>query len=142
LSRGVLFFSLIAVLALAGCGSATGASTSAAPGATATATSAPAATATPAIPANATTIKISGAPGAYTFQPATVTIKVGETVVWDNVSGVPHTATSDSGDTVSWDSSLIASGGGSFSFVFSKPGTYPYHCSFHPFMHATIIVTG
>ena len=136
--RGALVFSLATVVALAGCGSST-------PATTTTATNTPSAsapTATSAPPANATTINITGAAGNYVFQPASVTIKAGSTVVWSNVSGVPHTSTSDSGDAISWDSSTINTGGGSFSFTFTKPGTYPYHCSFHPFMHGTIVVTG
>ena len=109
-------------------------------GASPTATSAPAATAT--TPANATTVKITGASGNFSFQPASVTIKVGSAVTWVNNSNVPHTATSDSGSAVSWDSSAISTGGGSYSFTFTKPGTYAYHCSFHPFMHGVIVVTG
>ena len=139
--RGALVFSLATVVALAGCGSTTAATTAT----TTTATNTPSASApteTAAPPANATTINITGAAGNYVFQPASVTIKAGSTVVWVNVSGVPHTSTSDSGDAISWDSSAINTGGGSFSFVFSKPGTYPYHCSFHPFMHGTVVVTG
>jgi len=27
------------------------------------------------------------------------------------------------------------------ALLFSKPGTYPYHCMIHPFMKATITVT-
>lgn len=150
LSRGMLsprtlFVSvaaLVALVALAACGGGASAANS---GPAATATTAPAATtaptATASVPANATTVKITGAAGNYSFQPASVTIKAGSTVVWVNDSGVVHTATSDSGDAVTWDSSVISTGGGSFSFVFTKPGTYPYHCSFHSFMHGTIVVT-
>jgi plastocyanin len=101
----------------------------------------PAATSTTSA-ANATTVKIIGASGNYSFQPASVTVKVGDTVMWVNNSSAPHTSTSDTGSGVTWDSSTIATGGGSFSFVFSKPGTYAYHCSFHPFMHGVIVVTG
>ncbi len=147
LSPRALFVSvtaLVALISLAGCGAGSSATTS---GTASTATSAPTATtapptATAGVPANATTIKITGAPGTYTFQPASVTIKAGSTVVWVNDSGVVHTSTSDTGDAVTWDSSVISTGGGSFSFVFTKPGTYPYHCSFHSFMHGTIVVTG
>lgn len=144
-TRGFLPFVALALIAFAGCGATaaatTGGSTSA-PSATSTAAPAPTETATAAIPANATTIKITGAAGSFAFQPSSVTIKAGATVVWINDSGAPHTATSDSGDAISWDSSAIDASGGSYSLVFSKPGTYPYHCAFHPFMHGTIIVTG
>lgn len=142
-SRGALLVSLVALAALAGCGGTTTATdTGGFVSPTATASSAPAVTATSTIPANATTIKISGAPGAYMFAPSTVTVTVGSTVVWMNDSGVAHTSTSDSADAVSWDSSVISAGGGSFSFVFSKAGTYTYHCSYHPYMHGTIVVKG
>lgn len=139
-SRNALYVSLLALAALAGCAPTGGATPGGNSGAAPTATSAPAATATS--PANATTVKIIGASGNYSFQPASVTIKAGSTVMWVNNSNVPHTSTSDSGSAVAWDSSVISSGGGSYSFTFSKPGTYAYHCSFHPFMHGVIVVTG
>ncbi|HEX8997654.1 MAG TPA: plastocyanin/azurin family copper-binding protein [Ktedonobacterales bacterium] len=141
-SRGALLFSLVALIALAGCGGASTPAADTGGAATPTATSASPATATPTIPANATTIKITGAVGSFAFEPSSVTITAGSTVVWMNTSGVAHTATSDSGDAITWDSNVINPGGGAFSFVFSKPGTYAYHCSFHPYMHGTIIVKG
>ncbi len=137
---------LISMLALAGCGSTTGATSSTGGNSSvppvATATSAPAqSTATSSSAANTTTIKITGGGGSFAFQPATVTVKVGATVMWVNDSSVPHTATSDSGSAVTWDSSAINTGGGTFSFTFTKAGTYSYHCAFHPFMHGKIVVT-
>jgi len=143
-SHAALLISVVAVVALAGCGATAAASTGGATSApTATTAPAPQATATAAtIPANATTIKITGAGGSFAFQPSSVTVKAGSTVVWINDTGTPHTSTSDSGDAVTWDSSAIGASGESYSMVFSKPGTYPYHCAFHPFMHGTIIVTG
>jgi plastocyanin len=44
-------------------------------------------------------------------------------VTWTNDDTVPHTATSDS---LIWDSGSIAPGA-SYSFVFTTPGSYPYH---------------
>lgn len=74
----------------------------------------------------------------YAFSPATVTINAGSTVVWSNhESSVDHTSTSDTGV---WDVPDIPHGTSSRGIVFNTPGTYPYHCSFHPDMHGTVIV--
>ncbi len=143
-SRSALYVSLFALVVLAGCATTTGTPTSGTSGTAPTATTAataPAATATATTPTNATTVTITGANGNYAFQPASVTVKAGATVMWVNNSNVAHTSTSDSGSAVTWDSSAISTGG-NFSFVFSTPGTYTYHCSIHPFMHGTIVVTG
>jgi plastocyanin len=51
---------------------------------------------------------------------------------------VTHTIT---GDDKAWDSGPVTPGA-SFSMTFTQPGTYAYHCSFHPFMHGTVVVTG
>jgi plastocyanin len=72
----------------------------------------------------------------YTFKPASVTIPVGATVTWKNLDDDPHTATADDG---SFNSKGLAQGD-TYSFTFTKPGTYQYHCSVHPFMKATVIV--
>lgn len=143
-SRGGLYVSLLAMVTLAACATTGGANNN-----SPTATVAPAApTATAAAPTATTnppaaTIKIVGASfSSFGFSPGSVTIKVGDTVEWINNSSVAHTSTSDSGSAVSWDSSAIQSGGGTFSFTFTKAGTYTYHCSFHPSMHGTIVVTG
>jgi plastocyanin len=143
-ASGALTFALVGLLALAGCGTTTaGNSTggnSSAP--QPTATSAPAQpTATSAGSGNTVTVKIIGASGNYSFSPASVTVKVGDTVMWVNDTAVPHTATSDSGAAMTWDSSSISNGGGTFSMAFTKAGTFAYHCAFHPFMHGKIIVT-
>jgi plastocyanin len=85
-----------------------------------------------------------GTPGAtevliqdMAFDPATITIKAGATIKWTNKDAVAHTASSDSSV---FESGSIASGA-SFSYVFSTPGTYPYHCTPHPSMTATVVVT-
>ena len=70
------------------------------------------------------------------FQPGNLTVTVGDTVTWTNADGRPHTVTADGG--------AFASGnvdeGGSFSFTFTEPGTYSYHCDYHSEMRATIVV--
>jgi len=72
----------------------------------------------------------------FAFSPNKITIPSGTTVIWRNSDSVPHTVTSDDGF---FDSGTIL-GGGTFSFAFDKVGTYPYFCTLHPYMKATIIV--
>ena len=75
--------------------------------------------------------------GSYGFNPGTLTIRVGTTLTWKNVSSVPHTVTSDDG--TSFDSGTVSIGG-TFRFTFKTAGTFSYHCNYHPYMRATIIV--
>jgi plastocyanin len=70
------------------------------------------------------------------FGPSTLTVAKGTTVTWQNTDGIAHTATSDAG---SWDSGNIPAGG-SKSVTFNTVGTFPYHCTVHPMMTATIVV--
>lgn len=74
----------------------------------------------------------------FAFQPAWISVPAGTTVTWVNGDGVAHTVTSDSG---AFDSGAIAPGA-SFGVTFSTPGTYTYHCAFHPMMTGTVVVTG
>ena len=73
--------------------------------------------------------------GAFVFSPASLTITPGTTVIWKNMSSAPHTITSDDGQT--FDSGTIAPGG-TYKFKFTSPGTFSYHCNYHPYMKATI----
>ncbi len=77
-----------------------------------------------------------------TFQPQEITVPAGTTVTWTNQDDVSHTVTSGPRDapTNLFDSGDIAPGG-TFSFTFTDPGTYEYHCSVHPGMDGTVIVT-
>jgi plastocyanin len=70
------------------------------------------------------------------FAPATVTVRVGDTVTWTNRDAFGHTSTSDGGV---WDTGVIRANG-SGSFVFTAAGTFAYHCAIHSFMHGTIVV--
>jgi plastocyanin len=72
----------------------------------------------------------------FAFSPATHTVKAGTKVTWMNNDTVTHTVTADQGAFDSGD----LSPGNSFSFTFTKAGTYSYHCNIHHSMKATIIV--
>jgi plastocyanin len=72
----------------------------------------------------------------FAFDPPTVTIPVGSTVVWTNVGPTIHTATSRQGV---WDSKILEKNG-EFRFTFDKPGDYDYWCSVHPDMLGKVIV--
>jgi plastocyanin len=75
--------------------------------------------------------------GSFGFTPATLTIRMGTTVIWKNMSSVPHTVTSDDGTT--FDSGTVAVGA-TFHFTFKDAGPYSYHCNIHPYMRSMIIV--
>jgi plastocyanin len=71
-----------------------------------------------------------------TYQPSTLTVKVGEVVTWQNKDPFPHTVTSkDAG----FDSQSIAAGK-SFKYTAAKRGEFSYVCSLHPTMKATLRV--
>jgi plastocyanin len=74
----------------------------------------------------------------FTFSPRELTVKVGTRVTWVNHDDVPHTATSNSKPKV-FDSRTLDTDQ-SFSFVFDKPGEYPYFCAVHRHMTGKIIV--
>ena len=73
----------------------------------------------------------------FTFNPGSVSIPANlVTVTWTNNDGGAHTVTSDTG--------LFDSGnlnpGMTFSHFFPTPGSYPFHCTYHPYMTGTITV--
>ncbi len=127
------------VLTLAACGGAPTTSTTptAAPTATPTANPTPtptpttAPTPTPSTASSGNSVSIMN----FAFNPNSLTVKVGTKVTWTNNDSVTHTVTADQGAF----NSPVPSGS-SFSFTFTKAGTYAYHCSIHPSMTATIIV--
>ena len=76
----------------------------------------------------------------FTFIPSTVAVPLGTSVTWVNSDSVPHTVTPDIADNPSGFGSGQLSNGQTYTFTFTQPGTYKYHCSIHPGMTATIIV--
>jgi plastocyanin len=73
----------------------------------------------------------------FDFGPRVVTVKRGATIRWTNRDSEAHTVTSDAGAF----SSPVLQPGAGFSFTFAKPGSYRYHCSIHPFMTGTVVVS-
>ena len=73
----------------------------------------------------------------FKFARASVTVKQGARVTVTNQDSTAHTATADDGH--SFDTGTLAHGA-SQTISVRKPGSYPYRCSIHPFMHGTLVV--
>lgn len=133
--RRTVIVSLIALtaLALAGLGVAAAGPNAAAP------------------PTKTVTMKFGCGPAYTCFTPAAVTVKRGTKVMWKNTSGIAHTVTrctvkackvnGGTGKQTGLNSKSIANNK-SYSFTFTKPGTYRYYCKVHGYaaMHGTITV--
>ena len=72
----------------------------------------------------------------YAFSPSSITINVGDTIVWTNYDSASHTVTSNDG---TFDSGGISTGN-TFSFTFTSAGTFNYYCSPHPNMTGSVTV--
>jgi plastocyanin len=118
----------LAVVCASGCGSSY---SSPSPSTTPTPTPAPSST-TVSIPSNARTL------GSAAYGPNPLTVPVGTTVTWMNNDTIAHTSTSTASPPV-FDTGTIAAGA-SASFRFNTAGSFPYHCTLHPGMVATITV--
>ncbi|HQN89715.1 MAG TPA: cupredoxin domain-containing protein [Methanoregulaceae archaeon] len=79
----------------------------------------------------------------FAFSPPELTVSQGATVTWVNKDAADHQIVSDASgaDAVgNLFKSPILPKDGSFTFTFTTPGTYPYHCSIHPSMKGSITV--
>ncbi len=76
------------------------------------------------------------------FDPQTITVKLGETVVWNNASGMTHSVTDEPSLAVSAEDAALPAGaeqfnsgliapGKDYSHTFKVPGTYKYFCIPH-----------
>ncbi len=70
------------------------------------------------------------------FTPASPTIAKHTTITRYNNSSITHTSTSN---TSVWNTGDIAPGA-SKTTIYDTPGTFPYHCIYHPMMVGTITV--
>ena len=71
----------------------------------------------------------------FTFTPAELNLKVGDSITWTNHDDIPHTIVSAGkfrSKTLDTDDS--------FTFTFTAAGDYRYFCSLHPHMTGMIKV--
>jgi plastocyanin len=90
----------------------------------------------PSAPAAGAKDSITAVVQDFMFRPARLEIPAGTTVVWTNGGQVLHTVTAEGG---SFDSGPIEPGERR-GITFSRPGTFPFHCTPHPFMRGEVVV--
>jgi plastocyanin len=77
-----------------------------------------------------------------TFEPRTITVKPGATVVWKNESDLTHSVTDEPALAISAQDAALPAGaegfnsglippGKDFTYIFKVPGTYRYFCIPH-----------
>ncbi len=64
----------------------------------------------------------------YAFEPAAITVHVGDPITWTNNASRDHAVASEDGEL---DSDEIGPGE-AYGHVFETPGTFEYFCSIHP----------
>ena len=72
----------------------------------------------------------------FAFSPSSLTVKVGDTVMWTNSDSATHTVVAGDG---SFKSGNLGQGA-SYQFTFKAAGTYAYKCGIHPSMTGTVVV--
>lgn len=78
----------------------------------------------------------AGDKGAYYFEPKQLTIKPGDTVTWVNAQDDTHEVMSESvpEGAQPFESPALEKKGQKWSYTFTHPGTYEYHCHPHQAM--------
>jgi plastocyanin len=90
----------------------------------------PAGTSTSGSAATGTTVVEKG----FAFSPATLDVKVGDTVTFKNEDSAPHNVKIDGKELGSQDP------GASVTWTASAAGSFPYSCTIHPSMTGEIVV--
>jgi amicyanin len=76
----------------------------------------------------------------FAFSPAAITVKKGTKVTWTNKDSTQHNISPDT-ETADFKASELLAQGESYSVTFNTVGTFSYHCTPHPYMKASVIVT-
>jgi plastocyanin len=130
--RQIALCTCLVALFAAGCGGSSGggSGTSAPPQSSTSPTPPKPASAGPAVKSATVDIK------SFKFKPIVIAVKKGGQIRWTNSDSAAHTATADDR---SFDAQTI-NPGKSKSVTLTSAGTFAYHCDFHPFMKATVVV--
>ncbi len=78
----------------------------------------------------------------FQFKPSSVIVDVGTKVTWHNTDSVTHNV-KKSADAVDFGAAFgtdVFAPGASYSFTFTKVGTFPYVCTIHAGMDGTVQV--
>ena len=72
----------------------------------------------------------------FVFEPAQITVAVGQSVTWTNNDGAPHGLKFNDGAQ----GMELMLPGQTFTRSYAKAGTYDYACAVHPYMTGRVIV--
>ena len=75
----------------------------------------------------------------FSFEPATIQARAGDTIVFTNNDSVVHTVTQNPAG--SGFSSGTIEPGATYTLTIDDPGTYAFFCEFHPSMTGTILAS-
>lgn len=73
------------------------------------------------------------------FDPPSLTVNTGDTVIWENLDIFPHTVSTTEKNKPKIESGTVPPGK-SFSVKFSRTGSVAYFCRFHPVMIGSITI--
>lgn len=71
----------------------------------------------------------------FAFDPASISVKTGDAISFNNQDGTDHTVTADGGNF-----NQQVGAGKSATITITNAGNYAYHCAIHPSMKGTIEV--
>lgn len=74
----------------------------------------------------------------FAFSPVAITVKPGAKITVTNQDSVGHTLTSDDGK--SFDTGVLVQGKSAVVTAPATAGSYPFHCTPHPYMKGTLVV--
>jgi plastocyanin len=98
-----------------------------------------------AVPSTAATNDVTIDMSLRGFDPSSVEVKTGTTVIWHNIETSDYPVVSGhhqvEADDGTFASPRIAPGA-RWSFTFLKPGTFSYHCVIHPTMTGELVAVG
>ncbi len=77
----------------------------------------------------------------FAYSPATLTVAPGTTVTVKNEDSATHTLTATNPHNGAFNTGDIQPGSSATFKAPTTPGTYPYICLIHQFMHGTLVVS-